>query len=507
MTIEELGRGLEHRPARGLKPYPAYKDSGVEWLGEAPTHWEVRRLKTWLDVNELVLSEDTDPEYTFDYVDIGSVATGRLAATPERIRFGNSPSRARRVVRLGDTLVSTVRTYLKAVWHAEQPRADLIASTGFAVLTPRRRTSPKFVSYFCQSDPFTNRVTAESVGIAYPAVAETRLGAFEVCVPPFLEQEAIVRFLDHADRRIRRYTRAKEKLIGLLEEQKRAVIHEAVTGRIDVRTGQPYVAYKDSEVEWLGKVPTHWEVLHLGRLVTLTVGFPFKSDGFTNSDDDTRLLRGVNIAPGRIRWDNVVRWPASDADLISEYGLQTGDIVLGMDRPIVGDGIRVALMGQSDVPALLLQRVARLRPSRKLLRDFAFQLLSGRGFSDYLAPVFTGISVPHVSPEQIKGFRVALPGVAEQQRIVDYLHSRGRTLRSVTERTQDEIALLCEYRARMSGAWAFSGTRVPVYVLFENLAGGATIDEFVDWFPGVAKQQARAMLEHEAKALRKALAR
>ena len=251
---------LEHQSARALKPYPAYKDSGVEWLGIVPAHWDVRRLKNWLIINELVLSEDTDPECTFDYLDIGSVATGQLTQQPARIRFGAAPSRARRVVRSGDTIVSTVRTYLKAVWHAEDPGTPPIASTGFAVLTPRPGTFPKFVSYSCQSDPFTNRVTAESVGIAYPAIAETRLGTFEVCVPFLPEQAAIVRFLDHADRRIRRYIRAKQKLIALLQEQKQALIQQAVTGQIDVNTGNPYASYKDSGVEWLGEVPEHWDV-------------------------------------------------------------------------------------------------------------------------------------------------------------------------------------------------------------------------------------------------------
>ena len=79
-------------------------------------------------------------------------------------------------------------------------------------------------------------------------------------LPPLPEQTAIVRFLDHADRRIRRYIRAKQKLIALLEEQKQAIIHQAVTGQIDVRTGQPYPSYKDSGVEWLGEVPEHWEL-------------------------------------------------------------------------------------------------------------------------------------------------------------------------------------------------------------------------------------------------------
>ena len=243
-----------------MPPYSSYRYSGVDCLGEVPAHWEVRRLKNWLGVNELVLPEGTDPEYTFDYVDIGSIETGRLTTAPERIRFGNAPSRARRVVRPGDTIVSTVRTYLKAVWYAEHPGVDLIASTGFAVLTPRRGTFPKFVSYLCQSAPFTDRITAESVGIAYPAISETNLRTFKVCVPPLSEQVAIVRFLDHVDRRIRRYVRAKHKLIAVLEEQKQVVIQQAVTGRIDVRTGQPYPKYKPSGVEWLGQVPASWQV-------------------------------------------------------------------------------------------------------------------------------------------------------------------------------------------------------------------------------------------------------
>ena len=119
-----------------------------------------------------------------------------------------------------------------------------------------------------------------------------------VPLPPSAEQTAIVRFLDHVDRRIQRYMGAKERLIELLEEQRHAIIHQAVTGQVDVRTGQPYAAYKDSAVAWLGEVPEHWEVSRLGRLMNLAVGFPFKSEGFTESGEDIRLLRGVNIAPG-----------------------------------------------------------------------------------------------------------------------------------------------------------------------------------------------------------------
>ena len=225
-----------------LEPYPMMKNSGVGLLGKVPGHWEVQRLKTWLGISKVTLPEDTHEEYTFYYLDIGSVATGRLIVRPEPMRFGNSPSRARRVVNDGDTIVSTVRTYLKAIWHAEHPHADLIASTGFAVLTPQRDTFPKFVSYFCQSDSFADQVVSESVGIAYPVISETKLRSLKVCVPPFSEQTAIVRFLDHADRRIWRYIRAKERLIGssirergLMHEYRTRLIADVVTGKLDVR--------------------------------------------------------------------------------------------------------------------------------------------------------------------------------------------------------------------------------------------------------------------------------
>ena len=239
--LEERKRALIHEAVTGRtdvstgQPYPAYKDSGIEWLGKVPEHWDVRRLKHWLEINRQVLPEDTDPEYRFAYLDIRSVATGRLTENPKRLRFGDAPSRARRIVAPGDTIVSTVRTYLKAVWHAKSPGTRLIASTGFAVLTPGRNTVPEFVSYTCQSDAFTDRVTAESVGIAYPAISEARFGTFSVCAPPLCEQRAIARFLDHADRRIRCHISATKRQIALLKEYRTRLIADVVTGKLDVR--------------------------------------------------------------------------------------------------------------------------------------------------------------------------------------------------------------------------------------------------------------------------------
>jgi type I restriction enzyme S subunit len=263
-------------------------------------------------------------------------------------------------------------------------------------------------------------------------------------IPPLNEAAAIVRFLDHADRRIRRYIRAKQKLIKLLEEQRQAIIHRAVTRGLD-----PNVRLKTSGVEWLGDVPEHWGVVRLGRLIELITGFPFKSEGFTQEARDVRLLRGVNISPGKIRWNDVVRWPLSERDNYSAFELQIGDIVLGMDRPIIQTGTRVATVGEADVPALLLQRVARIRPTADLRSEFLELLLAGKSFADYLTPIFTGISVPHLSPEQIKSFRFALPPGNEQQEIVRWVTEGTRQTGASIVSTEREIQLLREYRTRL----------------------------------------------------------
>ncbi len=159
--LEEQKQALIHQAVTGQidirtgRPYPAYKDSGVEWLGDVPEHWNTRPLKRWVTINAEVLPETTAPDRVFRYVDIGSVGTGTLTQETQWLRFAGAPSRARRVVHNGDTLVSTVRTYLKAIYFVDGETDELVCSTGFAVLTPRVGTVPQFVSYLARSNAFT----------------------------------------------------------------------------------------------------------------------------------------------------------------------------------------------------------------------------------------------------------------------------------------------------------------------------------------------------------------
>ena len=240
LLTEQKLRIIDHAVTRGLDSSVALKASGIEWVGEVPEHWEVKPLKRWVRLNARTLGQKTRPDFEFRYVDIGSVQTGRLVKEPERIRFEAAPSRARRVLRRGDTIISTVRTYLKAIWYVGEDADDLIASTGFAVLTPGSGVEPEYLGYVIQSSPFVNRVTANSIGIAYPAIAETVLGRFPVALPPTVdEQQAIVARIKTESAPLDDAIARTEEEIKLIREYRDRLIADVVTGQVDVRSWQP----------------------------------------------------------------------------------------------------------------------------------------------------------------------------------------------------------------------------------------------------------------------------
>ncbi|MCK9383511.1 MAG: restriction endonuclease subunit S [Nevskia sp.] len=240
LLSEQKLRIIDHAVTRGLDSSVALKPSSIEWTGEVPMHWSVKPLKRWVRLNASALGEKTDPDFEFRYLDIGSVKTGRLAKELERLRFKNAPSRARRILRRGDTIISTVRTYLKAIWYINEEADDLIASTGFAVLTPGRDVEPEYLGYVIQSTAFVNRVTANSIGIAYPAIAETVLGRFPVAMPSTVtEQQAIVAHIKAESAPLDQAIEQALTEIKLIREYRDRQIADVVTGQVDVRGWVP----------------------------------------------------------------------------------------------------------------------------------------------------------------------------------------------------------------------------------------------------------------------------
>ena len=164
-----------------------------------------------------------------------------------------------------------------------------------------------------------------------------------------------------------------------------------------------------------------WPFTPLGDVIQLLTGYPFTSAMYVEHPDAPRLLRGDNIAQGVLRWEGAKRWPQELTDHVQSYWLREDDVVIAMDRPWIEAGLKFASVRESDTPALLVQRVARLRGSDRLQSRFLRYLIASRSFAEYVLAIQTGTAVPHISAQQIKEFEVALPPLAEQRAIADIL--------------------------------------------------------------------------------------
>ena len=244
-----------------LKPYPTMKGSSIPWLGEVPAHWEVRRLKTVCSRSALYGANVAATSYTTTGV--------RFLRTTDITEDGRLKSRGiflpEKLVRDylladGDLLISRSGTIGRSFLYHPGTHGPC-AYAGYLVrFVPVLEVLPKYIFLFTKTQAFAGFLRVMAISSTIENVNGEKYANSPLPLPPLPEQTTIVRFLDYIDRRIRRYIRAKQKLVQLLEEQKQVIIHQVVTGQIDVQTGQPYPAYKDSGVEWLGQVPEHWEV-------------------------------------------------------------------------------------------------------------------------------------------------------------------------------------------------------------------------------------------------------
>ena len=440
-----------------LKPYPTYKDSGVPWLGEMPAHWEMRRLRNTSEMRVSNIDKHTkdeeQPVRLCNYVDVykndrirSGMAFMRATATTDEIeRFR---------LRSGDVLI----TKDSEAWNdigvpalVEDTQDDIVSGYHLALLRPfLERVDGGYLFRALQST--ASRVSVSCRGERCHEVwALTQRHQVGVAAPPPLpEQSAIVRYLDHADRRIQRYIRAKQKLITLLEEQKQAIIHQAVTGKVDIRTGQPYPAYKPSGVEWLGDVPEHWERARLKACLLR----PMRNGLFKKKDAFGSGVPLVNVAD--IYRDSFQIDPASlervqtTPDEMRTYQVRTGDLFFVRSSLKLEGTARSAVAIDCEAGSVFECHLVQGRPDprRAVARFLAFQLNSF-SLRHYLISRANVVTMATVSQGVLASCPVFLPSISEQERLLKQIDGECARVGATHDRARREIDLLHEYRTRL----------------------------------------------------------
>ena len=216
---------------KGLDKSAPLKPSGIDYLGDIPSHWEIRKLKYVANFNQNTLPEDTDGQFELKYIDIGNVSSVDGIKEIQYFNFSNAPSRARRIVKYGDIIVSTVRTYLRAITSIKEDYDNCICSTGFAVITPKDNFQQDFVVYAIENESFIAQIIANSQGISYPAINVSQLENLKLAFPSVKEQKEIVDFLKTKLLEIDSIINKKQNIMQKLDTYKKSLIFEYVTGK------------------------------------------------------------------------------------------------------------------------------------------------------------------------------------------------------------------------------------------------------------------------------------
>lgn len=431
----------------GLKPYPAMKDSGVEWLGQVPEHWNVERADHHLSVTKKAVNLVDLPEQKVVHYSIPNVQQHGKGLVETSSSIESSKTVVDREILLVSKLNPRMGTVVLADRH---PQLMTVASGEFVVMDPRKSVG-KFMKYVYASEGVRLELSSrvESATKSHQRCSPADISKLPIPFPPLAEQSTIVRFLDHADQRIQRYIRAKEKLIALLEEQKQAIVHQAVTGRIDVRTGRPYPAYKDSGVEWLGRVPEHWDVRRLGQFGAFS-----KGAGGSKEDEQAEgvpCVRYGDLYTTHKFFIEQSRAYVSDARAVHYAPLQFGDVLFAASGETIGE-IGKSAVNLMEGPARCGGDVILFRPKRKVEPRYLGYAAGSPSAIAQKAMMGRGFTVAHIYGQQLKRLAVALAPSEEQVTVVRFLDRVLGQMDASMLGAQQQISLIREYRTSLVAA-------------------------------------------------------
>lgn len=419
-----------------LTPYPAYKDSGAYWLGRVPAHWELQPTFT-------VLREKQVRNTGLAVSDVLSLSYGRIIKRDIERNFGLLPAsfETYQIVEPGNLIMrlTDLQNDQRSLRVGLANDRGIITSA-YLCLQPSGDVVPSYLYYLFHALDVQKVFYGMGSGLRQ-SLGFDDLKRLSIAIPPASEQQSISRYLDHADRRINRYIRAKRRLIELLNEQKQAIIHQAVTRGLD-----PNVRLKPSGVAWLGDIPEHWTVWKVAHFARIGNGStPARSNSSYWTDGSYPWLTSSAVHQERI---------TTAEQFVTDLALRECHL-----PKVPPQSVLVAITGQGktrgtaallEFEATINQHIAYITPYRELVTaEYLQAFLAGsyrqlRSMSDD-----SGSTRGALTCEDLKYLKVPAPPPAEQAAIVDEIRSASHSIDAARVRANREIDLIREYRTRL----------------------------------------------------------
>lgn len=411
--------------------YPTYKNSGVDWLGEVPEHWNVRALKR-------LAEQITDKASASDFqVGLENIEgwTGRFIQSDAE--FSGDGVAFRRE----DILFGKLRPYLAKVWLADQAGQ---AVGDFFVLRPCA-INGEFLHKFILTPTVIDNLNASTIGAKMPRVGWEDMAALAVTLPSRDEQTQIARFLDYETARIDALIEEQQRLIELLKEKRQAVISHAVTKGLD-----PTVSMKDSGVEWLGEVPAHWVIsqLKFNTLEMQTGPFGSQLHAEDYVDGGIPLVNPAHMFDGEIIPDPQVSVDEVTWQRLKRHALTAGDIIFARR----GELGRCAIVTNEQDGWLCGTGSLKARLNAQLDAEYAYLLITSKGAVAELSLESKGSTMENLNTETLGRIRLPLPPVSEQKAILEYVHEVSGQFGVLVDAAESGISLITERRSALISA-------------------------------------------------------
>ncbi len=417
---------------RRFKPYPAYKDSGVEWLGEIPAHWEVKRLKYAAPARVSKLEvKPGDAVY---------VGLEHIESWTGRLLLENQPETVDSVVgcfKAGDVLFGKLRPYLAKV---ARPDFDGVCTSEILPLRPAAECSQSYLMYELLNAPYIHWLDSLTYGTKMPRVSPEQVAVSFVSVPPLPEQRAIAAFLDRETARIDALVAKKERLIELLQEKRTALITRAVTRGLD-----PTVPMKDSGVEWMGEISAHWEVKRLRHIGQAIIGLTYQPDDVVGPEEGVLVLRASNVRDGKVVYeDNVFVRSAIPERLRT----QLRDIVIcarSGSRDLIGKNARI------DATGVGLTFGTFMLVFRSAWNSYLYYVFNSALF-EYQSGTFLTSTINQLTVGNLNDMTVPVPPAEDAVSIAAFLDRETARIDTLIAKVRDAIVRLRELRTTLISA-------------------------------------------------------
>lgn len=427
-----------------MKKYDNYKDSGIEWIGEIPSHWELSKSKFEINViNGFAFkSEDFEDEGT-PVIRIGDLKPPYVDLSNAKcIDTSKYKDLKPYSIIHGDLLLAmTGATIGKTATYVNDEISYLNQRVG--LIKPLKNNNAGFTKYIYDSYFFREFVNLECSGSAQENIGKSQLGELKIAVPNSDEQTAIANYLDQKTTQIDDLIFKKEQFIQLLEEERVAVINQAVTKGLD-----PTVPMKDSGIDGLGLIPLNWKLMKFKMFAPILTCGVASTPEYVDESVGVPFLSAQNVKNNRMRLDNY-KHISTDLhnSLTKNRKPQNGDILVTR----VGAGIGDACIVDCNFEFSVYVSLTHIRVDESIVKNKFIMYFFSTDYCKYLNSqgTVTGGGVGNLNVNNVERYKVPIPPLEEQELIVDFITSKSTEIDKIVFKTQQEIELLKEYKTAL----------------------------------------------------------